>query len=74
MERREIGSATWELVGEGTTTHPTVPVPGEAGKSYDVRFTVIDKQENWKHSSTKRITFPSDDDSAIYRVHPSRRM
>ena len=66
VERREIGSSTWELVDEGTSTHPTVAVPGEEGKSYDVRFTVTDKQENWKHSSTKRITFPFDDDSATY--------
>ena len=66
VERRDIGSGTWELVGEGTTAHPTVAVPGEEGKSYDVRFTVTDKQKNWKHSSTKRITFPVDDDSATY--------
>lgn len=65
VERREMGSATWELVEQGTAVSPTVAVPGEEGKTYNVRFTVTDKQENRSVSSTKRITFPSDDDNGV---------
>ena len=56
--------------GKGLT--PTVDVPGAEGATYDLRTIVVDRQKNRTVSTSKRTTFPYDDDAADLRSdrHP----
>ena len=66
VQRRKAGATKWVTVDHGKTISPTVLVPGAAGNTYDVRTIVVDRQKNRKISTSKRTTFPYDDDAAVY--------
>ena len=67
VQTRESGGGhSWTTVQDGKALNPTVFVPGVAGGTYDVRTIVVDRQNNRKISTSKRTTFPFDDDAAVY--------
>jgi hypothetical protein len=67
VQKREPGGGhSWTTVKTGKALGPTVLVPGEEGQTYEIRTIVVDRQKNRKISSSKRTTFPYDDDEATY--------
>ncbi|MGB7804429.1 MAG: hypothetical protein WBM72_02390, partial [Actinomycetota bacterium] len=67
VQRREPGGGhTWTTVVDGKGLTPTVDVPGAEGATYDLRTIVVDRQKNRTVSTSKRTTFPYDDDAAVY--------
>jgi hypothetical protein len=67
VQRRDPGGGhTWTTVEHGKGLTPTVDVTGEEGATYDLRTVVIDQQKNRTVSTSKRTTFPYDDDAATY--------
>jgi hypothetical protein len=62
VQRKEVGADTgWEQVRKGTAKHPTVDIPGDQGRTFDVRVIVVDRQRNRKVSDIFRTSFAVDD-------------
>jgi hypothetical protein len=67
VQQREAGGGhAWTTVADGKGLSPTVDVPGAQATTYDVRVIVVDRQKNRTISTSKRTTFPYNDDAATY--------
>jgi hypothetical protein len=66
LQRRAVGSSTWQDVKSGTDKKPSVTVTGDEGTTYQLRVLAQDKQGNKRFSTIQRTTIPYDDANGLF--------